>query len=1350
MAVMKAARKDKSYKVICNVPDFCWAPPAPNPVPFFVFIDLGDSKGVAENTLLNGKPAFVHGESATKGVKGDQPAKAGLATATKEETCFSLLHSFTVKIGGKYIVRTGDIFWMNNRSGGRVNDSYNECVSCKNNEMKGAPVNPILGIKLLPGEQDFNFDGPMPLNWSRSYYSDQEGNGWLGQGWSVFYSTRLIRKEDRFTYIDEQGREISLPFMEEDEEAVYHATEQIWFKRLDNGKYEIASVDQGVKLWFAPIGLDQHDPQGENSHYLPLVAMVDRNEHHQRLIYDEYTQQLKELIDSSGRVIQFHFSDITKYNDQLKQQLSAPLWRLTEITWKEYYSTDPNQKGKGALLVRYGYSEEGDLITVENAQGVVTRQFAYRNHVMIKHQNAAGYVSQYEYDEYSKEGRVLHNFTSLDEHWYFDYQPGHTIVTDPLGREETFVYDFNREIIAHKRYDDVLIETERDNYGRVLLETDALGRETRYTYTLEGQINSITNALGQTTNYTYNEQYQLQEVIDAQGNSTDYTYDEKGNLLTVTDSKKNVTEYQYNHLGLPVVIQNAKGGETQLEYDHKHQLIALTDCSQKRTELNYDAKGNLIRVIDALGYNTHYQYNEQNHLTRISYPDGSTEQYHYDEAGRLIQHLDGLGNPTEYQYSQDGLPIMRTNALGHQFHYHYDLARRLNRLTNENKDNYYFQYDILDNLIGEIGFDGKATGYHYNLASELVQEKLYGQVNHPNVDLTQLNALIQKTYERDALGQLTAKNAHDSQSAQELHSTFQYNELNQLIQAKNEHSLIQLDYDPLGQLICERTYDLDPQTLVEETFLDPNAAKTVQYFYDELGNRIATVLPTGQTINYLYYGSGHLHQINIDGKVISDFERDDLHREISRSQGKLTSFYDLDPMGRIKQQVASFEQDLDLKNKNKLLIASGPVKRSYQYDKAGNLTRMSDNRGSSLQYVYDKIGRITQAGQELFAFDPAHNIIDAQENSQPKPKQPIKDKAYYEHMLSDPTWSPLKDDPEVSPIDKQANRVQSYQGITYHYDELGNMVRKEAKDRTLVLSYNLNQQLEQATITDTKSIQENWQYTYDVFGRRIRKEQIHNNASTNKTEFIWDGLRLLQEKVDKRTFSYIYREEGFEPLAQIVLEAEQEEPQVNYLHTDQVGLPKELTDEKGELIWYAKYQTWGKVAEEHNLHQGHQPFRFQNQYYDAETGLHYNLMRYYDADSGRFSNQDPIGLMGGMNLYQYAPNPMGWIDPFGLALIRLRHYTSNKGFEGIKQSMVIKAGDQNAVFATKAKGKPFSMADAADKFKIKQNHARNYIDFDIDENRVEFRKNDLGVEEYKIKGDVELDEKTTKFVKRCG
>ena len=52
---------------------------------------------------------------------------------------------------------------------------------------------------------------------------------------------------------------------------------------------------------------------------------------------------------------------------------------------------------------------------------------------------------------------------------------------------------------------------------------------------------------------------------------------------------------------------------------------------------------------------------------------------------------------------------------------------------------------------------------------------------------------------------------------------------------------------------------------------------------------------------------------------------------------------------------------------------------------------------------------------------------------------------------------------------------------------------------------------------------------------------------------------------------------------------------------------------------------------------------------NSETGLHYNRFRYFDPDLGMFTTRDPIGLMGGVNTFQYAPNPTGWIDPFGLA-----------------------------------------------------------------------------------------------------
>ena len=83
-------------------------------------------------------------------------------------------------------------------------------------------------------------------------------------------------------------------------------------------------------------------------------------------------------------------------------------------------------------------------------------------------------------------------------------------------------------------------------------------------------------------------------------------------------------------------------------------------------------------------------------------------------------------------------------------------------------------------------------------------------------------------------------------------------------------------------------------------------------------------------------------------------------------------------------------------------------------------------------------------------------------------------------------------------------------------------------------------------------------------------------------------------------------------------------------------------------MWTAKYKAWGGLFQ-NEIATTHQPLRFQGQYFDAETGLHYNRHRYYDPETARFVTQDPIGLDGGVNLYQYAPNPMGWIDPLGLA-----------------------------------------------------------------------------------------------------
>ena len=103
----------------------------------------------------------------------------------------------------------------------------------------------------------------------------------------------------------------------------------------------------------------------------------------------------------------------------------------------------------------------------------------------------------------------------------------------------------------------------------------------------------------------------------------------------------------------------------------------------------------------------------------------------------------------------------------------------------------------------------------------------------------------------------------------------------------------------------------------------------------------------------------------------------------------------------------------------------------------------------------------------------------------------------------------------------------------------------------------------------------------------------------------------------------------------------------DYFHSDQIGTLLEMTDREGQIVWQATYKAWGTI-ERLTVDDVEQNLRFQGQYFDEETGLHYNTFRYYDPEVERFVTQDPIGLDGGYNLYKYAPDPIGWIDPLGL------------------------------------------------------------------------------------------------------
>ena len=142
---------------------------------------------------------------------------------------------------------------------------------------------------------------------------------------------------------------------------------------------------------------------------------------------------------------------------------------------------------------------------------------------------------------------------------------------------------------------------------------------------------------------------------------------------------------------------------------------------------------------------------------------------------------------------------------------------------------------------------------------------------------------------------------------------------------------------------------------------------------------------------------------------------------------------------------------------------------------------------------------------------------------------------------------------------------------------------------------------------------------------------------------------MIQESsADKRQSLYLYTDQySYEPLARIDRNGNQEQ-HIYYFHTDLNGMPEELTDEAGEIVWECSYQLWGKPVQEIAHTEIQQNLRYQGQYLDRETGLHYNTFRYYNLDTGRFTQPNPIGLNGGINLYAYGPNPLTWIDPLGL------------------------------------------------------------------------------------------------------
>ncbi|HRG39191.1 MAG TPA: RHS repeat-associated core domain-containing protein, partial [Bacteroidia bacterium] len=169
-------------------------------------------------------------------------------------------------------------------------------------------------------------------------------------------------------------------------------------------------------------------------------------------------------------------------------------------------------------------------------------------------------------------------------------------------------------------------------------------------------------------------------------------------------------------------------------------------------------------------------------------------------------------------------------------------------------------------------------------------------------------------------------------------------------------------------------------------------------------------------------------------------------------------------------------------------------------------------------------------------------------------------------------------------------------------------------------------------------------FKYDALGRRLEKQY-----KKTITKFIWDGNKPLhewkefdaKEATADEIITWVFNEDDFAPTAKIKGEKKYS------IVTDHLGTPVQGYNETGELIWDRELDSYGKIR----MLKGDEGFcnyLYQGQTLDAETGLAYNRFRYYDPEEGIYVSQDPIGIEGGLQFYNYVDDPNTYIDEFGL------------------------------------------------------------------------------------------------------
>ncbi|EPB7750850.1 RHS repeat domain-containing protein, partial [Pseudomonas aeruginosa] len=413
-------------------------------------------------------------------------------------------------------------------------------------------------------------------------------------------------------------------------------------------------------------------------------------------------------------------------------------------------------------------------------------------------------------------------------------------------------------------------------------------------------------------------------------------------------------------------------------------------------------------------------------------------------------------------------------------------------------------------------------------------------------------------------------------------------------------------YDERGNLVEQvRSIRLDQQTLLDR----------VTYRYDAANQLLEIGYPSGLAIGYSRNAGGQVASVTL---AVGDKAPSPLVGQIA--------YLPFGPLLRLTwgngiTLSREYDQDYQL-----LRQKVGPWQSDYQHDANGNIQQHRHSLWGTLDYQYDPLDRLTEErgvqGGRSYAYDAVGNRTQRSDNP-----------------ASGGTAS--SQDYQYAP---DSNRLTAIGAQAVTSDAAGNLTQDRAARK---LAYDAQGRLQSVSL-DGQQVAE---YRYNALGQRIVKL-----TPESVTTYLYgpDGQLLGEAEHDGsgrklRARYYLWLDSL--PLATIDADYDAQgkvgNPTLLYLHGDHLDTPRLATDASGQIAWQWQSDAFGRGEA---LSQGSTQvnLRFPGQYYDAESGLHYNYFRDYDPQTGRYVESDPIGLRGGLNTYGYVMgNPLRYIDPTG-------------------------------------------------------------------------------------------------------